>query len=430
MRKVLIISYYWPPAGGPAVQRILKFAKFLPEYGWQPIILSVKNGEFPVTDQKFLDEIPNECLVFKSSSFEPYGIYKKFSGQHLSAKIPVAVLTQQDINWRKKFAHWIRLNLFIPDAKIGWYPLAVQLGKKLIQAHQPNIIMSTSPPATTHLIAMKLSKKSKIPWVADFRDPWTKIYHYDNLPKLKIIKKFDQYLENSVLKNASAITMVSPNFFSNNIHRRKLKIIPNGFDLSDMKVVKKNLPSEKFTIKYMGSLKSRQYVDSFFVLLKELSENNELRKNIRVEFIGLMDPLAHKKILEKNILIEILFLGYLPHDQALGRIADADLLLHVIGVSNLAKSVATGKLFEYLMIGRPILSYGPKGGQADRILNETGGGKLYDYSDKDGAKEYILNHYHRWKRKEVTFTPNPEKIKKYDRKQLTGKLVQTFEELL
>ena len=160
MKKVLIITYYWPPSGGPGVQRVLKFAKYLPQFGWQPIILTVKNGEYPAIDETLEKDIPPECIVYKTNSWEPTNLYKKFAVMKKDEKIPVAVLSENNVSWKKKIANWIRLNLFIPDAKIGWIPFAVRKGKEIIKEHQPDVIFSSSPPHSLQFIAKKLAKWS------------------------------------------------------------------------------------------------------------------------------------------------------------------------------------------------------------------------------------------------------------------------------
>ncbi|MCK4715587.1 MAG: glycosyltransferase, partial [Candidatus Marinimicrobia bacterium] len=211
MKKVLIITYYWPPAGGPGVQRVLKFAKYLPEFGWQPIILTVKNGEYPAIDNSLQKEIPANCKVYNTFSIEPNFVYKKFTGMGSDEKIPTAVLAAENTNWKKRLANWIRLNLFIPDAKIGWIPFAVRKGKKIIKAEKPDIIFSSSPPPTVHLIARKLAKWSGIKWVADFRDPWTDIYHYNDVKRSAWSLNRDKDKEKEIVTSADEIITVSQN---------------------------------------------------------------------------------------------------------------------------------------------------------------------------------------------------------------------------
>jgi hypothetical protein len=192
MKKVLIITYYWPPAGGPGVQRVLKFVKYLPELGWQPLVLTVKKGEYPAIDETLAKNIPPECKVFKTNIFEPSDLYKRFLGMDDKAKIPTAVLADNNPGLKKQIANLIRLNFFIPDAKIGWKKFAVEEGLKIIETEKPDLIFSSSPPPTVHLIAKKLAAKTNLKWVADFRDPWTDIHYYEKQPRLFFAKYLDR----------------------------------------------------------------------------------------------------------------------------------------------------------------------------------------------------------------------------------------------
>lgn len=428
MKKVLIITYYWPPAGGPGVQRVLKFAKYLPEFGWKPIILNVKKGEYPAIDETMAEDIPECCKVYKTNSIEPNFLYKKFTGMKLDEKIPVAVLAEKNQNWKKKVSNWIRINLFIPDAKIGWIPFGVKAGKKIIIKEKPDIIFSSSPPPTVHLIANKLAKWSGIKWVADFRDPWTDIYHYNKIKINSISKNYDKHLENNILHTCKKIIVVNDNFFQDFKNQEKMSIIPNGYDSSDMIPTETPDKNTKFTIRYMGSMKIRQYVDSFFCILKEISKIKNLKNSIRLDIIGRIDPLIVKLIREKNINLEINFTGYLPHKEAIHLIANADLYLFIIGKGNRGKFITTSKIFEYLMMKKPIIAYGPLDGTANKILKKTGAGKMFDYDNKVDAKKYILGLYQKWNQGNIYFKVDLEEIKKYDRKILTQKLVQIFEE--
>ena len=263
-KKVLIITYYWPPSGGPGVQRVLKFAKYLPEFGWEPIILTIKNGEYPAIDNTLLKDIPKNCKVYKSKAFQPSFLYRKFTGMKKDEKIPVASLANKDVNWKKRISNWIRLNIFIPDAKIGWLPFAIKEGKKIIQSEKPDIIFSSSPPPTVHLIAKKLAKWSRIKWIADFRDPWTDIHYLQNQKINPISKKFNKNLEIEVIKTCESATCVSENFVNllTNQFNSKFNIITNGFDTETKFNVKKN--PEKFTILYIGGLTQNRYYPFFF----------------------------------------------------------------------------------------------------------------------------------------------------------------------
>jgi hypothetical protein len=429
MKKVLIITYYWPPAGGPGVQRVLKFAKYLPQFGWQPIILTVKNGEYPAIDETLESDIPAECQVYKTSSLEPNQLYKKFVGMKKEERIRVAVMTEANKNWKKKIAGWVRLNLIFPDAKIGWKPSALKVGKKVIDELRPDLIFSSSPPPTTHRIARSLSKKSKLPWVADFRDPWTNIYYYDKAPKSKFAQMIDHKLEKQTLNDADKVITVTKGFFTNFDHSKEIQI-PNGFDSDDIRNIEPKAKNKKFTIRYMGFLKTKQYVESFFDILKELSQLESYRENIKLEIIGNLNPIVQKRIEEKAIEMEVNFINYKNHDEALTLIVNADLLLLIIGISNVNRKLLSGKVFEYLMAKKPILAYGPTDGAAAQLLENTKSGKMFQYEDYKNAKQFILVNYERWNSGGNFHPLAALEISQYERKKLTESLVKVFEDVI
>jgi len=426
LKKVLIITYYWPPAGGPGVQRVLKFAKYLPEFGWQPLVLTVRHGEYPALDGSLAEEIPSCCRVYRTSSWEPYFLYKKFTGMKTEERIPVAVVAEKEANWKRRLSNWIRLNLFVPDARVGWKPFAVKEGKKIIEGEKPDVIFSSSPPPTVHLIAKKLAAWSGIKWVSDFRDPWTGIYHYDKAKRNPLSEKYDKYLERKTLRSCDRITVTSDGFFPDLENQKKISFIPNGFDMDDMIAVK-DTRNSKFTIRYMGSMKSHEHVDSFFCVLKELSEKEDLKKSVKLDIIGKVSPFVIEAIEKKEIALEWNLTGYLEHQRAIHLIANSDLLLFIIGPGTRGEAIITGKLFEYLMVQKPIIAYGPLDGAANRILKKTGAGRMFDYEAKEEVKTFILELYHKWRRGSSGFKLNFNEIKKYDRKALTQRLVRVFE---
>lgn len=428
MKKVLIITYYWPPAGGPGVQRVLKFVKYLPDYGWQPIVLTVRDGEFIALDESLQKEIPDGLRVYKTRALEPNLLYKKFVGMDKQAMIPDAVLTEKEIDWKKKFSHWVRLNLFLPDAKIGWLPFAVKKGKDIIRKEKPDVLFSSSPPPTVHLIAKKLAAFAKLKWVADFRDPWTNIHYYNKLPKSAMAEWLDKHLEESVLKKADRITMVNDDFFDQ-VDAPKTSIISNGFDSTDRPPIDSKKRNPRFTIRYMGSLKSRQYVESFFKLVGDVCSKEEFTDKIAIELIGNISPEVRQKIEQHNISCPVQLIPYQNHDAVLQKIAEADLLLLFIGRSDMAPKIISGKVFEYLMVRKPILAYGPVGGAADELLKKTGAGALFDYEDYNGAREFLLSLLKNWQENKKFSRFNHEEINKYERKALTGRLASLFEEL-
>lgn len=428
-KKVLIITYYWPPAAGAGVFRVLKFVKYLPHFGWKPVILTVKNGAFPARDPSLTTEVPDICRVYTSRNFEPANLYKKVVGMDQEDRIPSAVLTQENLSWRKKLTHWIRLNLFLPDAKIGWIPFGVHRGRQIIAAEQPDLIFSTSPPPTTHLVGKFLKGISGLPWVADFRDPWTNVYYYDQLPRSPISQKIDRSLEKSVVQRCDKTVVVNNGFFdydSAGIHPVR---IPNGFDRDDIPELPESVNNRKFTLRYFGTMKSRQYVESLFDVLKDLGETEKYRDSIRVEIIGPVESEALEKIRKKNIALELQFTGYMNHPEGLQRIAEADLLVFVIGKSSQAEVILSSKIFEYLMVRRPILGIGPPEGDASELLLRTGAGKMFDYRDQSGIRTFCINQFEKWEDGEVEVSIDTDEIEKYSRYSLTKKLTKVFEEL-
>ncbi len=274
MKKVLIVTYYWPPAGGPGVQRILKFAKYLPEMGWEPIILTVSKGTYTALDPSLENDIPEYLKVFRSTCPEPDTLYKIFSGTKTGSTTPVGVLAAENLNWKKRMAHNIRLNYFIPDAKKYWRGFGVRAGKKIINDLNPDLIFSSSPPPTTHLIAHDLAKISGLPWVADFRDPWTKIHYYGE-NRSKRTQEKDLKLEQLVLQNCTRATCVSDHFAKllECDDPEKIKIVHNGFDAADF-IPNKN-KSDKFKMTYIGGLNPNRYYRSFFENLQSLFEQKK-----------------------------------------------------------------------------------------------------------------------------------------------------------
>jgi len=431
MKTVLIITYYWPPAGGPGVQRVLKFAKYLPYYNWRPIILTVQNGEYPAIDESLVDEIPEHCNIFKTNSIEPNNLYKKLTGIKKNQTIPVAVLAEKNLNWKKRFANWTRLNLFIPDAKIGWKPFAVKQGKQIINEYNPDLIFSSSPPPTVHLIAKSLKKYSGLSWVADLRDPWTDIYYYQNLKKSKISTALDKYLEKSVLKNADRLCTVSNDLvkiFQSKKEDLNIKVITNGFDPDDLPDIPAIDNFKKFTIAYAGKLNNQQNpINLWNSLQKLLKTNKAFSKDFQMVFMGNFSEEIYNSIKAHRLDKYFIDRGYVSHSTALENLQKSHIKLILIPDTSKNKGIITGKLFENIATGGYVLGIGSKEGDAAKILKETCAGDVYEYSDN--LEKIIEDLYDKWKNGSK-FEIDNSKIEKYTRKNLTESLVSIFEEEL
>ncbi len=428
MKKALIITYYWPPAGGPGVQRILKFVKYLPQYGWEPMILTVDNGEYPARDETLIKEIPKNIKVFHSHARDYSGLYRRFSGMKKDQVIPVAVLSQKDLSLKKRFAKWVRLNFVIPDAKKGWKKDGIKTGQKIIDRERPDVIFSSSPPPTVHTIAKKLSQKNKIPWVADLRDPWSRIHYYLNNRSV-LTNRLDARLERKTLEGAISVTTVSKHFGKLiDVDKEKLKIIPNGYDPDDLSFADvKADNTQRFSIAYVGGMNENRFYPEFFESLKAFAKENKLTaEDISLTIAGKIPEsyLKHiKSIINNDVQLNVK--GYLSHPDAVALMrSSAILLLFMEKVKNYAGHIP-GKLFEYMASGNYIIGIAPEEGEAARILKENNGGEIC--LNPEEIKKALRLAHDRWKRGELRGA-NPESLKNYTREHLTEILSRVFEE--
>ncbi len=426
MKKVLIITYYWPPAGGAGVQRVLKFAKYLPQFGWQPIVLTVKNPDSPVEDKSLAADIPKECKVYKTKSLEPFEIYKKFIGHNKNDKIPADVLLKKEnAGIKEKLAQWIRINLFIPDAKIGWKYFAVKEGVKIVKNENIDLIFSTSPPQTDGLIARSIAKKTNKRWIADFRDPWMEIVYYQNIKRSVFTKFFDAKLEKKVLSNADGIVSISNGLIG--ILKAKAKnkfyLIPNGYDESDFGETQ-HAKNDKFTIAYTGSMSDDRIPYPLIHALKRVVYEDGV-KNIKLRIVGRATPRLSELIDKEKLLEYFNFTSFLPHKESTKVLQSSDALLLVIDDVPDNEGFLTGKIFEYLGCRKPVFAIGPVNGDAQKILQETNSGEMVEYNDSEGAYYLLKKMYEDWKTDYSRFTFI---VEQFSRKNLTKKLVQVFEE--
>ena len=436
MKKVLIITYYWPPAGGPGVQRVLKFAKYLPYYGWQPIILTVKNGNYPSIDLSLTKEIPDNVIVHRIPIWEPHYIYSKILRRSPSDPIPVAVLAEKEnLTLKKKLMHWIRLNIFIPDARIGWYWPATRYAKKLLKREEIDLVLVSSPPQSLQLIGINLKKTYNIPLVSDFRDPWTEVHYLQNQKRLKIAHSIDLNLEKKVLREASVITTVSPSLarkLNSKVPEAVCRVIYNGYDLEDFSNEAVIVEATKFTLAYIGNFKANQNVPLLWESLKELiSESPDFAANFILKITGKLNRDIEIALRNHGLAANFINEDYVPHAQAIRRMYLSSVLLFVIPQSSHNEGILTGKLFDYLKVKRPILSIGPPAGDAAAILTEVQAGPMFDYNNKEGLKAYLRKLYLLWKENKLdTVSPNIKDIMKFDRKILTRELTKIMDSLV
>ncbi|MEZ5083095.1 MAG: glycosyltransferase family 4 protein [Bacteroidales bacterium] len=430
MKKVLIITYYWPSSGGAGVQRWLKFVKYLRDYGWEPIVYTPENPEAPAIDHSLEKEIPEGIAILKTKIWEPYSAYKKFVGRKKDDKIKSGFLSEKKTpSFTENLSVWIRGNLFIPDARKFWINPSIRYLTQYLKENPVDAMVSTGPPHSMHLIALGIKKKLNIPWLADFRDPWTNIDFYKDL---RLTKRSDQkhhFLEKEVLKNADRIVVVS-NGMVNDFHQiesRDYEVITNGFDTFS-KYETSIQPDEKFSIAHIGSMAPTRNPEILWKALHEIIlEEDVFKCDLSIKLVGQVDY-SIRESLEKYELTNFTEIRpYLNHADVQSLQRSAQVLLLIINNSPNAKLVVTGKIFEYINSARPILCIGPKDGDAANILNETNTGFVADYNDLTSLKDELLKLYRKFKKGNLV--AEGKNISQYSRKNLTGKLADVLNEM-
>jgi glycosyltransferase involved in cell wall biosynthesis len=422
MNKVLIITYYWPPSGGAGVQRWLKFSKYLPEFGWEPIILTVDPdyATYPVIDSSLKNDIPVNLRVYSTRAIDYFSIYKNDK-----SKIPTAGFANSVENTLKgKILRFIRGNFFIPDPRKGWNKFAFQKACDLIEAEGLKHVITTSPPHSTQLIGLKLKKKYPgIKWIADLRDPWTDIYYYKHFYPTFFSKRIDLLFENSVLLKADRIIAVGPSLKKSFTLKakgieNKIEVVTNGFDENDFLPYSGSSP-QIFTISYIGTLSEDYPIQGFLNALKDFRENI---KEFKLRFIGTVSARQKIAIQSSPGCQTTEFINNVAHSEAISYMRGSSLLLLIIPDHSDNKSIITGKIFEYLASGKPVICIGPTDGDAAEILRETGSGSTFSYKDSKGILDYLMTSY--------TGNINIEKgsANVFSRRELTRKIISLLEE--
>ncbi|MBZ9630320.1 glycosyl transferase family 1 [Salegentibacter sp. LM13S] len=422
MEKVLIITYYWPPAGGPGVQRWLKFVKYLRDFEIEPVVYIPENPNYPMLDKSFVNEIPQGITILKKPIFEPYqlaGIFAKNQTKTISKGIIAAEKNQSLL---QKSLLFIRGNLFIPDARKFWIKPSVKFLKKYLEEEDIKKIVTTGPPHSLHLIGLKLKQELDLKWIADFRDPWTQIGYHKKLKLTKNSKQKHENLEWEVLNSADQI--ITTSFTTKNEFSEKtikpINVITNGFDGIENSGENIEL-DDKFSISHIGSLLSERNPKNLWLAIAELvKENSNFSEDLELKLAGTVSEEVIKSIKLVGLGEKLQLPGYVSHTQAIALQQKSRLLLLIEIDSEETRGIIPGKLFEYLSAKRPILAIGPEKWDIHQILEETGSGEYFQYSEKDRLKSLISGHYEAYKNGDSNFLKGD--IQKYHRKNLTQKL--------
>jgi glycosyltransferase involved in cell wall biosynthesis len=426
--KVLIISYYFPPMGMGGVQRAAKFAKYLPAFGWKPFVLTVKEVEYLAKDPSLLEDLPPEVRVIRTESFDPLRISFILKSFYKKRR-------QKDKSIKRSTVKKSKLSsrLFFPDSKIGWLPFALLSGLKIIRKEGIDLIFTTSPPPSLHLVGYFLKLLAGKPWIADFRDPWIG-FHYEDYPT-----PFHLWLKNRLVglitQNANAIVSInekiSQRFFSLYPFIKNIETIPNGYDDSDF-----NLPptgkTDSFVIAYLGTFSPDHNPESFLLGLRSLlDEKRTLKEKIKLKHIGLCMGIDLDGMIKKYDLSGVVERkGYLPHKEALAQLQDASILLLTTSPSLEAEMISTSKLFEYIPLKKPVLAIVPPSGAAAEVVSSLNLGKVVSPADLVGIEKELLSFFLDWEKGKLSPDLDEVRIKMFSREFLTSRLASLFDEVI
>lgn len=419
MQKVLIIAYYWPPAGGPGVQRWLKFVKYLRDFNIEPVVYVPENPNYPIVDASFVNEIPDGIKIYKQKINEPYG-WASFLSKNKTKKISSGLIQSKNQSSIEKFLLWVRGNFFIPDARKNWVKPSVTYLTSVLNDEQINTVITTGPPHSVHLIGLKLKEKLGVNWVSDFRDPWTSIGYHKKLRLSKSSAKKHKYLEHLVLNSADSIIVTSNTTKKEfvEITDKPLEVITNGFDGA---IANEAALDKKFTISHIGSLLTGRNPENLWQVLSELcDENEDFKNNLSLQFIGVVSEDVLQTIYKYNLKSYVNLIGYVSHTEALKYQEKSQVLLLSEIDSPDTIGIIAGKLFEYMRAKRPILAIGPIGWEVSAIIKETNTGVAFNYSDTSNLKSLLLDWFGSYQTKKLNV--NSTNINTYSRKERTAKL--------
>ena len=428
MKKILFLSYYWPPSGGPGVQRALKFVKYLPKFDISPTLITVDENKasYPLIDHSLSNEVSSELKVVRTNSFEPLSFYKKLNKKK---EIPYSGFVNMDKNTIfQKISRFIRGNFFIPDARVGWVNYAFKAALKEIESQDLKTIVSTSPPHSTQLVGLKLKEKTGLPWIADLRDPWTDIFFYKDFYHLPYAKRMDKKYERQVLENADQIVVTSQatkDLYltkSSKLYADKIHVIPNGFDELDFEKAI-SFSKDEFLITYSGTIADQYHIGE---LIKAIAM---LRKKyvdfpIKFNFVGKVSEGIRRKLSENELIDICEFVGYVSHAESIDYLLKSSILLIVTPKIKNNEGIVPGKIFEYLASRKPIIFIGPENCNVSEFISECEAGNTFDYENVEVAN-YLEQLLLQWK-SNPNLNLTSETYKKYSRRALT----QQFSEII
>ena len=418
-KKVLIITYYWPPAGGPGVQRWLKFVKYLPAFDIIPIVYIPENPSYPIVDKRIAEEVPEGLQMIKAPIFEPYAL-ASFLSKRKTKTISSGIITEDKQSLIERFMLFVRGNLFIPDARKFWIKPSVKYLRTFIENEQIGTVITTGPPHSLHLIGRALKTHLKVKWIADFRDPWTTIGYHNKLKLLPLAAGKHKQMEWHVLNEADHVTVTSPTTkkeFSL-LTNQPITVLTNGFDDRDAHSITLD---KKFTISHIGSLLSGRNPTSLWSAIGALlKEHDDFSSDFQLNLVGTVSDEVYRSIEAFGLVNHLNTVGYVSHELARTYQYQSQVLLLIEINASHTQCIIPGKLFEYMQTGRPIFAVGPAGADFKNIIRETKTGVSFNYEEQRLMKLKLLEYYNAYKsgRLEVA----PKNLSNYHRKTLTKKM--------
>lgn len=422
--KVLIITYYWPPSGGSGVQRWLKFVKYLQSFDIEPVVYTVKNPKYPILDGTLEKEIPKNITVLKQPIKEPNNFLSFFKKKKTKQS---AGFLDPNPSFIGRIMQYIRANYFIPDARKYWIKPSTKYLKEYLSENSIDVVITSGPPHSLHLIGLHLKRDLGLKWISDFRDPWTEIDYFGQLPLTKRAIKKHYQLEKVVIEKSDVVLVIGESMKEQfKKYNSSINVITNGYD--DVNDSKNISLDEKFTITHVGLMNADRNPISFWIALSELvKENESFAKDYRVKIVGKVAPEVEKSI-EKYNIQNVDFEGYLTHEKVREYQKKSQVLLLAVNKVKSAKGIITGKVFEYLQAKRPILAVGPTDGDLATIINNTNSGTIVDFDDIKTLKQQLLLLYNQYKKGNLKV--NSEGIERYHRKNLTKELSEVIKKTI
>jgi glycosyltransferase involved in cell wall biosynthesis len=423
MLRLLVFAYYFPPAGGAGVQRVTKWVKYLQEFGVHPTVVTLRSGAYPQLDHSLVQDVPSDVEVVRTAALDPFGLYARITGR---SRVEAVAARTDDVgrggSWPERIARWSRANLFVPDARIGWVPYAVGTGLRLIRRERPDAILTSGPPHSVHLTGRILQARTGVPWIADFRDPWTDIHYYDDLPRTDAARAVDARLERGVLQSAAMVATVSPSWADMLATRaqRSVEVIENGYDPADFTAP---VPERdgRFTVVHVGSLYASRDPSALWQAVATLPADACAR------MVGRVGESVRTSAERWGVQVE--WIPYLPHLDAVEEMRQATVLILSTEPHAQEAGHVTGKLYEYLASGRPVVGLGDTEGDAARLLTATGAGRMFEREDVDGFTAHMQGLYRRWRDGHPLAGADPEQAAAYSRRAQTGRLADLVRSL-